>query len=85
MIKEILMPRLSENMQEGILSAWLKKEGEKIKEGEPLFEILTDKAAFEVESPLTGTIEKIIVQASPDKNIPVGFILAYINTGKVDK
>lgn len=44
MITKVVMPKLGETMEEGIISRWMKKEGSEIKKGEILFEITTDKA-----------------------------------------
>lgn len=71
MIKKVIMPKLGETMEEGIISKWLKKEGNKVEKGEPIFEVTTDKANFEVESTASGYLRKIICPAEPDKNIPV--------------
>ena len=58
---EILMPALSPTMTEGNLLKWHKKEGDKVKSGEVIAEIETDKAVMEVESADSGTIGKIVV------------------------
>lgn len=58
----IEMPKLSDTMEEGAVANWLKKEGEPVKEGEPLVEIETDKATQEYESPATGVLYKIVVK-----------------------
>ena len=63
---EILMPALSPTMTEGNLISWLKKEGDKVKPGDILAEIETDKATMEVESVDFGTLGKIIVPAKTD-------------------
>jgi pyruvate dehydrogenase E2 component (dihydrolipoamide acetyltransferase) len=78
MIKEIIMPKLGETMEEGILSRWLKKEGEKVKRGEPLFEVVTDKATFESESTAEGYLRKIACPADAQKNVPVLQVIGYI-------
>jgi len=57
----ILMPALSPTMEKGNLSRWLKKEGERIKSGDILAEIETDKATMEVEAVDEGVLAKIIV------------------------
>lgn len=59
----IEMPKLSDTMEEGAIANWLKKEGDTVKEGEPLVEIETDKATQEYESPAAGVLHKIIVKA----------------------
>src|ERR1700691_3205251 len=58
---QILMPALSPTMTEGKLSKWLKKEGDKVKAGQVIAEIETDKATMEVEAVDEGKILKILV------------------------
>ena len=55
----ILMPALSPTMEKGNLAKWLKKEGDKVKSGDVIAEIETDKATMEVEAVDEGTIAKI--------------------------
>ena len=52
MIKEVLLPKLGLTMETGTIISWLKKEGDYVEKGEPLFEVETDKAAPEEHSPL---------------------------------
>src|SRR6476661_1488032 len=52
----ILMPRLSDTMTEGVIAAWHKKVGDKVKKGDLLAEIETDKATMELESYKDGTL-----------------------------
>src|ERR1700756_2027649 len=75
----ILMPALSPTMTEGKLAKWLKKEGDKVKAGQVLAEIETDKATMEVEAVDEGTLGKILVPAGTDNvkvNTPIAMILA---------
>ena len=58
---EVLMPALSPTMEKGNLAKWLKKEGDKVKSGDVIAEIETDKATMEVEAVDEGTIAKILV------------------------
>src|ERR1700761_993712 len=58
---EILMPELGESVHEGTVSRWLKKEGEFVKEAEPVVEIMTDKVNTELPSPATGILSKILI------------------------
>src|SRR3569833_3096981 len=58
---DILMPALSPTMEEGKLSKWLVKEGDKVNPGDVLAEIETDKATMEVESIESGTVAKLFV------------------------
>ncbi|MCX7795012.1 MAG: 2-oxo acid dehydrogenase subunit E2 [bacterium] len=62
MSKEFVMPKLGMTMEEGTITKWLKKEGEKVEKGEPIVEIMTDKVNMEVESPYDGTLLKIIAK-----------------------
>src|SRR5271169_3367365 len=57
----ILMPALSPTMEKGNLSKWLKKEGDKVKPGDVIAEIETDKATMEYEAVDEGTLAKIVV------------------------
>ena len=57
----ILMPALSPTMEKGNLAKWLKKEGDKVKSGDVIAEIETDKATMEVEAVDEGTLAKIVV------------------------
>ncbi len=77
MIHEIILPMFGETMDAGQITAWLKAEGDKVSKGEPLFEVTTDKAAFEAESLAQGYLRKILVPASEDQ-IPVAKVIGYI-------
>jgi len=55
---------------------WLKKEGSKIKQGEPIVELETDKVNYELDSPAAGVLLKIV--AAADAEVPVGDPLACI-------
>jgi pyruvate dehydrogenase E2 component (dihydrolipoamide acetyltransferase) len=75
----ILMPALSPTMEKGKLAKWLKKEGDKVKSGDVLAEIETDKATMEVESIDEGTLAKILVAEGTEDvlvNAPIAVILA---------
>ncbi len=56
---EVLMPALSPTMEKGNLAKWLKKEGDRVKSGDIIAEIETDKATMEVEAADEGTLGKI--------------------------
>ena len=73
----ILMPALSPTMEQGKLAKWLKREGDKIKSGDVLAEIETDKATMEVEAVDEGTLAKILVPDGTENvavNTPIGVI-----------
>ncbi len=70
------LPKLYENMDEAAIGAWLVAEGEPVEEGQPLVELVTDKATVEFESTMAGQVLKIY---APVKSMaPVGYILACI-------
>ena len=73
----ILMPALSPTMEKGNLAKWLKKEGDKVKPGDVIAEIETDKATMEYEAIDEGTLAKIVVpEGTPD--VPVKTLIAVL-------
>ena len=78
MAVNILMPALSPTMEQGKLSKWLKKEGDKVKSGDILAEIETDKATMEVEAIDEGILSKILV-ADGTENVAVNTPIAIIS------
>ena len=74
---KILMPALSPTMEKGNLARWLKKEGDKIKPGDVIAEIETDKATMEVEAVDEGTLAKIVV-APGTADVPVNQLIGII-------
>jgi pyruvate dehydrogenase E2 component (dihydrolipoamide acetyltransferase) len=73
----ILMPALSPTMEKGNLARWLKKEGDKIKSGDVLAEIETDKATMEVEAADEGVLAKILVPEGT-ADVPVNDVIGVI-------
>jgi len=76
---QVLMPALSPTMEKGNLAKWMKGEGERIKSGDIIAEIETDKATMEVEATDEGTLGKILVaEGTPDVavNTPIAVILS---------
>jgi pyruvate dehydrogenase E2 component (dihydrolipoamide acetyltransferase) len=73
----ILMPALSPTMEKGNLAKWLKKEGDKVKSGDVIAEIETDKATMEVEAVDEGTIAKILVPEGT-QDVAVNAIIAVL-------
>jgi pyruvate dehydrogenase E2 component (dihydrolipoamide acetyltransferase) len=73
----ILMPALSPTMEKGNLAKWFKKEGDKVKSGDVIAEIETDKATMEVEAVDEGTIAKILVPEGT-QDVPVNDIIAVL-------
>lgn len=76
MAEIVKMPKLSDTMTEGVVAAWHKKVGDKVKTGDLLAEIETDKATMEFESFQTGVLLYIGVEAG--KSAPVDSILAIL-------
>jgi pyruvate dehydrogenase E2 component (dihydrolipoamide acetyltransferase) len=76
---EVIMPRLSDTMDEGELSRWLKKVGDKIHKGDVLAEIETDKATMDLESFDDGILEQLLVPAGA--LVPIGQAVAVIGDG----
>jgi pyruvate dehydrogenase E2 component (dihydrolipoamide acetyltransferase) len=74
---DILMPALSPTMEKGNLARWLKKEGDKIKPGDVLAEIETDKATMEVEAIELGVLAKIVVPEGT-ADVPVNDVIGLI-------
>lgn len=79
----VLMPRLSDTMEAGVIAAWHKNVGDPVKKGEVLAEIETDKATMELESYKNGTL--LYIGATKGEKIPVNALLCIIGEkGKVD-
>ena len=73
----ILMPALSPTMEKGNLARWLKKEGDKIKSGDVIAEIETDKATMEYEAVDEGTLAKIVVPEGT-QDVAVNSVIAVL-------
>ena len=73
---EVILPKVDMDMSTGRLSKWLVADGADVKKGDPLFEIETDKAAMEVESPGTGKLGQISAKEGDD--VPIGQVIAWI-------
>ncbi len=74
---DVLMPALSPTMEQGKLAKWLKNEGDKVKSGDVIAEIETDKATMEVEAVDEGILAKILVAGGTD-NVAVNTRIAVI-------
>ena len=69
------MPKVDLDMSHGRILAWRVKEGQTVEEGEPLFDIETDKAAMEVESPASGTVRDLVEE---NVDVAIGEAVAFI-------
>lgn len=76
MATEIIMPKVDMVMETGTFVEWLRAEGEQVEKGQPLFVIMTDKSAIEIEAPASGILSQI--SARPDDVIPVTQTIGYI-------
>lgn len=73
---EIVMPALEMAQDVGVLISWLKSDGESVSKGDLLFEVETDKAVIEIESPGSGILSN--VSASAGNKVPIGQVIAYL-------
>lgn len=67
---DVIMPKMGDGMEEGTLVEWLKKEGEKVKSGEVIGTIQTDKATLELEAPSSGVLAGFLIKGG--ETVPVG-------------
>jgi pyruvate dehydrogenase E2 component (dihydrolipoamide acetyltransferase) len=78
---DIVMPRLSDTMEEGTILRWLKRDGEEVARGEELVEIETDKATMTYESDQAGVVETI---AAEGDTLAVGAVIARVGPASTD-
>lgn len=76
MATELILPKVDMDMATGRISRWLVAEGASVKQGDPVFEMETDKAAMEVEAPVSGVLGNILAKEGVD--VPVGQAVAWI-------
>ncbi|MBC8162729.1 MAG: biotin attachment protein [Roseiflexaceae bacterium] len=74
----VYMPKFGMTMTEGFITEWHVEEGAVVHQGELLFSVETEKATSDVEALASGTIAEICAEAESD--VPVGGIVAYIET-----
>jgi pyruvate dehydrogenase E2 component (dihydrolipoamide acetyltransferase) len=77
---DVVMPRLSDSMEEGTILQWLKQVGEEVALGEELVEIETDKANMAYEADVAGTLSEILAQEG--ETLPIGSVIARIGGGE---
>ncbi|MEM2953286.1 MAG: dihydrolipoamide acetyltransferase family protein [Candidatus Bathyarchaeia archaeon] len=75
---KVVMPRLSLTMKTGTVGRWYKKEGETVEKGEPIVEVISEKAIYDLESPSSGVLRKILVDEGVD--VPVDTAIAIITS-----
>ncbi len=76
MASRVVMPKLTDTMEEGTLVAWKKREGERVEAGEVIAEIETDKAVMDLEAFASGIVRKIVV--CDGETVPSGTLLAVV-------
>jgi pyruvate dehydrogenase E2 component (dihydrolipoamide acetyltransferase) len=76
MVTKVVMPKLSLTMKEGTVGKWYKREGESVEKGEPIVEVISEKATYDLEAPASGILRKIFVQEGVDA--AVNAVLAVI-------
>jgi pyruvate dehydrogenase E2 component (dihydrolipoamide acetyltransferase) len=72
---EVVMPRLSDSMEEGTIVRWLKQDGDRVSEGDPLAEVETDKATVTFDADAAGTLQ---IVAAEGQTVPIGQLIARI-------
>jgi len=77
-VADVVMPRLSDTMQEGTVARWLKRPGERVQRGDVLAEIETDKATMDLEAFEDGVVERLLVEEGA--TVPIGQPIASIGT-----
>src|SRR5436305_14013858 len=76
---EVVMPRLSDSMQEGTIVRWLKRDGERVAQGEALAEVETDKATVTFDADADGTLRILVGEG---ETVPIGKPIAQIGEAK---
>ena len=78
---EVVLPSLGESVTEALITTWLKQPGDAVDEDEPLLEVSTDKIDSEIPAPVAGVL--VEVTAGEGSEVPVGSVVAYIETDAV--
>ena len=78
MVTKVVMPKLSLTMKEGTVGKWYKKEGETVEKDEPIVEIISEKATYDLEAPTSGILRKILIKEDTDAS--VNAVLAIITS-----
>lgn len=69
MVTKVVMPKLSLTMKEGTVGKWYKKEGDAVEKGEPIVEVISEKATYDLEAPASGVLRKILVEGGADAKV----------------
>src|SRR5262245_16755649 len=79
---DVVMPRLSDSMEEGTILQWLKQVGDEVAVGDELVEIETDKANMAYEADVAGVLTEIVAQEG--ETLPIGSVIARIGESAED-
>lgn len=82
MATEVIMPKMGQTMEEGTVLEWYRTEGQAVAKGEPLFQVESDKAVFDIESPASGTVRQLWFPAGT--TVPVLTPMAIIASPEED-
>jgi 2-oxoglutarate dehydrogenase E2 component (dihydrolipoamide succinyltransferase) len=82
MKKEVKVPSVGESINTGVIVSWLKHSGDKVEEGENLFELETDKAVLEIPSPGAGILETLVEEGT---EVVIGQTVAMLSSAKKEK
>lgn len=82
MATEIVVPQMGQNVETCQLLEWFVKKGDTVEEGDLIFAIETDKAAFDVEAPTAGVIKEIFFEAGAE--VPVMMVIGVIGEADED-
>ncbi|MFZ0384139.1 MAG: lipoyl domain-containing protein, partial [Solirubrobacteraceae bacterium] len=74
-MSEVIMPRLTDSMQEGAIAKWLKADGDEVRRGEELVEIETDKATMAYEADFSGVLRIVVAEG---ETVSVGTVIGQI-------
>jgi len=75
---ELTLPLLGDVMTEGTLAKWLQPDGATVREGDPLYEVETDKVTLTVDAPGSGVLERVVLEG---ETVPVGTVVARLGSG----
>ena len=78
MAVEIYMPKMSDHMEAGQIVRWLASEGDRVEQGQPLLELMTDKVIAVIDAPASGVLKSVRAGAGEGATVPVGETLAFI-------
>lgn len=79
MLVDVFLPKIGMAMQEGLITKWLKQQGEAVAKGEPLLEVETEKVLETIEAPESGILVEVLYPEGQD--VEVGTVIARIQVG----